>query len=88
MAAIQEWIGWLVAIIAAAVSEGTFAVLLLRWVMREGAREQRMKCRGCGIKTADMSSCAGCGIEDPLREFVKRERGMEMEMEDEERMMK
>ena len=92
MAAILGWINWLIAIILAAASEGVFGVLLLRWVMREGAREQRMKCRGCGKKSKDESFCARCGVEEPLREFIKREREresvMEMEMGDEERMVK
>jgi len=92
MAAILGWIGWLIAIVVAAVSEGAFGVLIFKWVSREGSREQRMKCRGCGKKSKDESFCAGCGVEEPLREFKERERErereMEMEMGDEERMVK
>lgn len=74
MAAILGWIGWLIAIILAAVSEGTFGVLLLRWVLREGRKvEKGRKCRGCarrveGGNGSETRFCSGCGLEDPMRE--------------------
>ena len=60
----------------AAISMVAFGVMLVRYIMKEGTKAQRMQCRGCGRKGKVYTpTCLECGIEEPMRD----ERSQELE---------